>query len=56
MYRFIVNMKAAFQDRETLYLVMDYYSGGDVRYHFPNKFFNEEETKFMIACLILSLE
>ncbi len=49
-------MKAAFQDRETLYLVMDYCSGGDVRYHLPYKFFNEEETRFMIACVILSLE
>jgi protein kinase A len=28
----IVNMVAAFQDRSNLYLVMDYCSGGDLRY------------------------
>ena len=35
---------------------MDYCSGGDMRYHLPNKFYNEEETKFMVACMILALE
>jgi len=30
---FIVNMQSAFQDRENLYLVMDYLPGGDLRYH-----------------------
>lgn len=30
---FIVNMYFAFQDRENLFLVMDYLSGGDLRYH-----------------------
>lgn len=30
---FIVNMNYAFQDRETLYLVMDLLTGGDLRYH-----------------------
>lgn len=29
----IVNMYYAFQDRENLYLVMDYMRGGDLRYH-----------------------
>jgi serine/threonine protein kinase len=28
----IVNMQAAFQDRENLYLVMDLQQGGDLRY------------------------
>lgn len=49
-------MNGAFQDRENLYLLMDYCSGGDLRYHLPNKFYNEEETKFMIACIIIALE
>lgn len=53
---FIVNMKGAFQDRDNLYLVMDYCAGGDMRYHLPYKFFNEEETRFMVACLLLGLE
>lgn len=49
-------MKAAFQDRKNLYLVLDYCSGGDLRYHLPYKLFNEEETRFMVACIILALE
>ena len=43
---FIVNMYYAFQDRENLYLVMDYLSGGDLRYHIcKNRRFNEETTR-----------
>ena len=35
----------AFQDKETLYLVMDLLNGGDLRYHIgKNKKFNEEST------------
>ena len=30
---FIINMFQAFHDRDNLYLVMDYMSGGDLRYH-----------------------
>ena len=30
---FLINMLYAFQDRDNLYLVMDYMSGGDLRYH-----------------------
>ena len=54
---FLVNMMYAFQDREHLYLIMDYLDGGDLRYHLGNRqFFNEKETKFFIANIILSLE
>ena len=43
---FIVNMYYAFQDRENLYLVMDYLSGGDLRYHIcRNRRFSEEITR-----------
>jgi serine/threonine protein kinase len=35
---------------------MDYCSGGDLRYHLPFKFYNEQETRFMVACIILALE
>lgn len=38
---FLVNMKYAFQDRETLYLVLDLMEGGDLRYHLSNKKFTE---------------
>ena len=30
---FLVNMSYAFQDKENLYLIMDYLNGGDLRYH-----------------------
>ena len=36
---------------------MDYQNGGDLRYHLTkNTKFNEEKTKFIIACLLSSLE
>lgn len=42
---FIVNMKCSFQDRENLYLVLDYLTGGDLRYHLCSKqSFSEEES------------
>lgn len=54
---FIVNMSYAFQDRENLYLTLDYLTGGDLRYHLLQKTrFNEEQTKFIIACVILATE
>ena len=34
---FIVNMKCSFQDYDNLYLVMDLLTGGDLRYHMPEK-------------------
>lgn len=46
---FIVNMYYAFQDRENLYLVMDYLSGGDLRYHIcKHRRFTEEQTSKLI--------
>ena len=54
---FIVNMICAFQDYENLYLLMDLLTGGDLRYHFnSNHIFTENEIRFFISCLILSLE
>ena len=38
---FIVNMHYAFQDRDTLYLVLDLMEGGDLRFHIGNKNFSE---------------
>ena len=50
-------MVQSFQDRETLYLVMDYLPGGDLRHHIGKcKKFTEEEAKFIIACILLGLE
>ena len=34
---FIINLYYAFQDNENLYLVLDYLSGGDMRYYMNKK-------------------
>lgn len=42
IFRFIVNIITAFQDRSTLYLAMDFMGGGDLRYHLcKNRRFSE---------------
>ena len=54
---FIINMHYSFQDTNNLYLIMDYLSGGDLRYQYClDKDFNEEQTKFLLCCILLSLE
>lgn len=56
-HKFMVNMKYAFQDRNNLYLVMDYLGGGDLRYHIcKHRRFTELQTKFFAANIILGLE
>lgn len=53
---FIVNVHYAFQDTQTLYLVMDLLLGGDLRYHIARKKkFTEDQTRFFIACLVNAL-
>ena len=55
--QFIVNMYYAFQDRENLYVCMDFLAGGDLRYHInKRKKFTEEQTKFFIACLLQAFD
>lgn len=42
---FIVNMHYSFQDRDFLYIGLDYLSGGDLRYHIcKQKRFSEEQS------------
>ena len=54
---FLVNMYYAFQDRESLYLVMDYLSGGDLRYHIcKHRKFTEEQTRKKIPLLPMILD
>ena len=53
---FLVNMHYAFQDNLNLYLIIDLFTGGDLRYQLCQNYFSELETKFFIACIILSLE
>ena len=40
-------MHCAFQDRENLYLVMDYLEGGDLRYYI-NRRYNFTEDRFYV--------
>jgi serine/threonine protein kinase len=50
-------MYCSFQDKEYLYLVMDYCNRGDLRYQLAKlKVFTEEETRFFLACVVLCLE
>lgn len=50
-------MHYAFQDKENLYLLMDYLQGGDLRFHLSeHRRFNQETTKFFVACLVAALE
>lgn len=47
---FIVNMLGAFQDRDNLYLVMDFLNGGDLRYHLNRKIiFDERQISTSVA-------
>lgn len=54
---FISNMICAFNDRDNLYLVMDYLEGGDLRnYLADSDQLSENQVKFIIACIIKALE
>ena len=54
---FIVNMHFSFQNNHFLYLVMDLFTGGDLRYHLLHKKkFTEKQSKFFISCILLGLE
>ena len=53
---FIVNIYYAFQDMDNLYLVIDFLSGGDLRFHVSRyHIFSEEQTRFFISCIIQGL-
>ena len=50
-------MHYAFQDRDNLYLVMDFLSKGDLRFHLcQTRTFDERTTRFFIACLVQGLQ
>ncbi|EGR27877.1 protein kinase domain protein [Ichthyophthirius multifiliis] len=54
---FIVNVHYSFQDRDNLYLIMDFMEGGDLRYHIGRqRKFTEEQTKFFITNIFFGLE
>lgn len=62
-HQFIVNMICAFQDRENLYLLIDYLDGGDLRYYINRHYsFSEEQIsnlssypEFVIRCIMEGL-
>ena len=54
---FIVNLHFSFQNSHFLFLVLDLYLGGDLRYHlYHKKAFDEISSKFIISNILLSLE
>lgn len=54
---FIINIKAAFQDRENVFLLLDLLTGGDLRFHLCYcRKFTEEQTRLFAACIILGLK
>ena len=54
---FFVNMTTAFQDQTSLYLILDYLEGKDLRYHMKkHKKFSQEQVRFFVGCLYVSLE
>ena len=54
---FLVTMHFSFQDNNNLYYILDYKECFDLRYYYSKEItFNEEQSKFLISCLILSLE
>ena len=55
---FLVNMLCSFQDKDYLYLVLQLFTGGDLRYHLTNYIysFTETQLKFLLSNIILALQ
>jgi len=55
---FLVNMLCSFQDQDNLYLVLQLFTGGDLRYHLTNYIysFTETQLKFLLSNIILALQ
>lgn len=52
----ISNIVCAFNDRDNLYLGMDYLPGGDLRsYLSDSERLKEKDVKFLIACILKGL-
>ena len=50
------NLYFSFQDKDFLYLIIDYYPGGDLRFYLEQNIqFNEKQIKFFVANIVLSL-
>ena len=56
-HAFVVKLYYAFQDREKLYLILEYAQGGELFHHLAlEKMFTEEVASFYLAELVLALE
>lgn len=54
---FIVNMYCTFQDKDNLYMLMDYLSCSDLRYQLKKLIsFTEDQLKFLTACVLTGLD
>lgn len=53
---FIVTLHYSFQTPTNLYMILDYCPGGDLAIHIQKRKFDEEESKFYIAELVLGIE
>lgn len=55
-YPFIANLRYAFQDHDTLFMALDWMSGGDLRLPLlSNHDFQEQQVKHYVATIALSL-
>ena len=55
-YNFISNLYFSFQDKDCLYFILDYFSGGDLRFYLEQNIqFEEKQIKFFVSNIILSL-
>lgn len=53
---FIMNLKFAFQTRQKLFLVMNFYQGGELLFHLSKvKRFSEDQARFIAAELLIAL-
>ena len=57
---FNINIKYAFHTRDSLYIITNYFTGGNLRHciqtHYPSKHFPEQQAKFIISNILLCLE
>ena len=55
-HNFISNLNFSFQDEENLYLILDYFPGGDLRFYMnQGTIFSQSQIKFFISNIILAL-
>ena len=53
-YNFVPNIITSFQDYDNLYLIINYFDG-NILFNYRNRYFSEEQIKFISACIIQSL-